>query len=183
MGLLDVFRPDEVVRSVDEIDLDALAARGIEGLLIDVDNTLLAYGLPDLAPQRLAWAEEACRRFRVALVSNSMTGRRARRLANAFGIPCVAVWHWDRKPFTGGLRRAMRLIGTTPRNTVMIGDQVMTDVLAGNRAGLYTIWVERIGENEFFFTRMVHRRMEEFVARRLGFDRDQLVDGGEASGR
>lgn len=169
MGLWDIFRPDEVVVSVADIDLDALERRGIEALLIDVDNTLIAHGTPEVTPDRLEWAERAGESFKLCLVSNSITGRRMRRLAEAMGIPGINVWTWDRKPFTAGVRRAMRELGSTPETTAMIGDQVMTDVIAGNRAGLYTIWVDRISEEEFIFTRAIHRRMEEFVARRMGF--------------
>ena len=168
MGLLDIFRPNETVLSVEDIDLDALAARGIEGLLIDVDNTLIPHGVPDLSPERMDWAERAVGRFRVCLVSNSLTGKRMRKLAGALGIPGIAVWHWDRKPFTGGVRRAMRLIGTTPENTAMIGDQVMTDILAGNRAGLHTIWVKQIGQTENLLTRLIHRPLEACIVKRLG---------------
>jgi len=169
MGFWDTFRPDEVVSSIEKIDLDALADRGIEGLLIDVDNTLIAHGAPEVSPERLEWVERAARRFKLCLVSNSITGRRMRRLAEAMGIPGFNVWHWDRKPSPRGLRRGMREIGTTPETTAMIGDQVITDVIAGNLAGVYTIWVEKIAEHEFIFTRQVHRRIEEFIARRMGF--------------
>lgn len=169
MGVWDNFRPDEVVTSVAEIDLDALSERGIEGLLIDVDNTIIAHGSPEVSPARLDWMERACDRFKVCLVSNSVTGRRMRRLAEAMGIPGINVWHWDRKPLTGGVKRAMRMLGTEPANTAMIGDQVMTDVIAGNRSGVYTIWVEKIAEHEFILTRILHRGIEEFVAKRMGF--------------
>ncbi len=181
MGLLDVFRPDQVVHGVTSIDLDALAERGIEGLLIDVDNTLIAHGVGELTPERLDWAERAVERFRVCLVSNSMTGRRMRRLANTLGIPGLAVWHWDRKPFTGGVRRAMRLIGSTPRTTAMIGDQVMTDILAGNRAGLHTIWVQKIAEAESIFTRILHRPLEGRIVKRLGCRHEDATEAEEAS--
>ena len=63
----------------------------------------------------------------------------------------------------------MHMIGSTPAATAMIGDQVMTDIIAGNRAGLHTIWVERIAEHEFVLTRQIHRRIERFVAKRMGF--------------
>lgn len=168
MGMLDAFRPDQVVRGVTSIDLDALAERGIEALLIDVDNTLIAHGVAELSPERLEWARRAVQRFEVCLVSNSMTGRRMRRLADVLGIPGIAVWHWNRKPFTGGVRRAMRMIGSTPETTAMIGDQVMTDVLAGNRAGLHTIWVQQIAEAESISTRILHRPFERCITRRLG---------------
>jgi len=170
MGLWDNFRPNEVVVSVADIDLDKLERQGIKALLIDVDNTLISHGgTPELSPERQEWVERAVARFDVYLVSNSVTGRRMRRLAEAMGVPGILVWTWDRKPFTGGVRRAMRNVGSTPETSVMIGDQVMTDILAGNRAGLYTIWVEKIAENEFIFTRAVHRTIEEFVSKRMGF--------------
>lgn len=178
MGLLDVFVPDEIVVSVADIDLDALQARGITALLIDVDNTLIAHGTPELSPERQDWVERAVARFDVCLVSNSITGRRMRRLAEAMGVPGINVWTWDRKPFTGGVRRAMRDLGSTPETSAMIGDQVMTDVLAGNRAGLYTVWVDRIAEEEFILTRLLHRTFEKFVARRMGFWPERA---GEAS--
>lgn len=169
MGFWDNFRPDEVVTSVAEIDLDALADRGIEGLLIDVDNTLIAHSTPELSPERLDWVERAGERFKICLVSNSITGRRMRHLAEAMGVPGFNVWHWNRKPSPQGVHRGMREIGTTPETTAMIGDQVMTDVIAGNRAGTYTIWVEKIAEHEFILTRILHRGIEEIVAKRMGF--------------
>jgi len=177
MGLWEHFRPDEVMESVAAIDLDALAERGIEGLLLDVDNTLITHGSSDVSPERLEWLAQAIARFKVCLVSNSVTGRRMRRLADATGIEGINVWHWGRKPLCGGVRRGMRILGTTPETTVMVGDQVMTDVLAGNRAGLRTIWVKPIHPNEFFVTRLVHRPMEAWVARRLGFWSEPAEEG------
>ena len=166
MGWLSDCVPDEVVRSVTAIDLDALAARGIEGLIIDVDNTLLAHGVREMDTERREWARQAVGRFRVCLLSNSVRGRRARRLSQLLGCPGVSVWDWRRKPFGGGFRRATAITGTAPEHTAMIGDQLLTDVLAGNRCGLYTIWVERISPREFIGTR-ANRIIEGWCARRL----------------
>ena len=167
MSWLNDCVPDEVVRSVAEIDLDALAARGIEGLIIDVDNTLLAHGVREMDPERLEWARRAVGRLRVCLLSNSVRGRRARRLSQLLGCPGVSVWDWRRKPFGGGFRRAMAITGTAPEHTAMIGDQLVSDVLGGNRAGLHTIWVEPIHPREFVLTRLVNRRLERIICERL----------------
>jgi hypothetical protein len=168
MGLLDDFIPDEMVHSVAQVDLDELADRGIRGVLIDVDNTLIGYGLVEIDPERLAWVEEAIERFSVCLLSNSVRGHRVQTLCDRLGCPGISVWTWDRKPFAGGMRRALTLSETSPDETAMIGDQLLTDILGGNRAGLYTIWVEKVAEREFFITRQVHRRIEGYLARRLG---------------
>jgi len=167
MGWLDLCVPDEVVRSVEEIDLDALSARGFQGMIIDVDNTLLAHGTLEVDPERLAWAREAVERFSVCLLSNSIFGRRVRWLRELLDIPGIAVWNWNRKPFAGGFRRALALTGTAPERTVMVGDQLLSDMLGGNRAGLHTILVTPIHPSEFVVTRHVNRRLERVIRERL----------------
>ncbi|MGC9318130.1 MAG: YqeG family HAD IIIA-type phosphatase [Armatimonadota bacterium] len=167
MGMLSAFAPDQVARCVTEIDLDALAERGTEGLLIDVDNTLLGHGAPGIEPERLAWARRATERFPVCLLSNSVRGLRVRQVSRELGVPGISVWHWQRKPLSGGYRRALAEIGTEPERTAMIGDQLMTDIWGANRCGLYTIWVQPVSPREFVFTRHVHRRLEACIARKL----------------
>lgn len=167
MSWLDRFVPDEFVPSVADIDLEALAARGIEGLLIDVDNTLLAHGTLEVDPQRLDWVRRASARFPVCLLSNSIFGRRVRWLSQLLGVPGFAVWNWNRKPFRGGFRRALALTGTTPERTAMIGDQLISDILGGNRAGMYTILVAPIHEREFVVTRYINRWLERVIRERL----------------
>ena len=170
--MLELLAPDQVARSVSEIDLDALAVRGTEGLIIDVDNTLIA-GTRDVPCNAIgldeatrSWLSRAKSMFRLCLLSNSVRGRRARQLAEELGIPGVSVWGLGRKPLRGGVWAALRQIGTAPEHTAMIGDQLLTDVLAGNRCGLYTIWVERISPREFIGTR-ANRIIEGWCARRL----------------
>ncbi len=167
MGWLDLCVPDEVARSVTEIDLDALAARGFEGMILDVDNTLLAHGTLEFGPGREEWAQRAVERFSVCLLSNSVFGRRVRRLRELLGVPGISVWNWNRKPFSGGFRRALALTGTAPERTVMIGDQLLSDMLGGNRAGLHTILVTPIHPREFVVTRYVNRWLERMIRERL----------------
>jgi hypothetical protein len=66
------------------------------------------------------------------------------------------------KPRREGLNRAMAAIGTTPPNTAVIGDQIFTDVLGGNRTGLLTILVRPIGKREFIATR-ISRALERLL--------------------
>ncbi|MGD9496633.1 MAG: YqeG family HAD IIIA-type phosphatase [Armatimonadota bacterium] len=167
MGLLDDLTPDEAVRSIAEISLDALVEGGIRGLLLDVDNTLVPYGSTQIDAERLAWMWQAIKRFPVCLLSNSVRGKRVQALTERLGVPGVCVWLWDRKPLGGGFRRALARLGTAPQHTAMIGDQLLTDIVGGNRAGLYTIWVQPITAREFVFTRQVSRRIERMIARRL----------------
>jgi len=164
--MLELLVPDEMVARVSEIDLQALARRGIEGLVLDVDNTLVPWGSIELSPETERWALAAKQRFPICLMSNSVRGRRVREVAERLGVPGLSAWGLRRKPFRGGVAAAARRLGTAPEHTAMIGDQLLTDVLAGNRMGMYTIWVQRISPHEFIATRL-NRLIEGYFARRL----------------
>lgn len=164
--MLELLVPDEMVAKVSDLDLDALAARGIRGLVLDVDNTLVPWGTVDLSPEVERWSLEARRRFAICLMSNSVRGKRMRRVAEMLDVPGLSAWGIRRKPLRGGVAAALRLTGTAPERSAMIGDQLLTDVLAGNRMGLHTIWVRRISPHEFIGTRL-NRLLEAHCARRL----------------
>ncbi|NLO07337.1 MAG: YqeG family HAD IIIA-type phosphatase [candidate division WS1 bacterium] len=167
MALLSGLRPDEMVPSIVDVDLDALQGRGIKGLLIDVDNTLIPHGVPEMDAERLAWAQRAVERFSVCLLSNAIRGTRVKVLSELLDVPGVYGWLWDRKPFALSIRRGLAHTRTKPSETAMIGDQLFTDILAGNRSGLYTIWVEAISATDFFLTRLINRRVERMLVRSM----------------
>lgn len=155
--------PDEYLPSVRHLDLRRLRARGIRALIVDLDNTLAPWrgGLP--APEVAAWVEEARRLgMGVCIVSNSWGGR-VHEVGQALGVPVVGA---AVKPRRSAFLRAMRLLGSDPGETAVIGDQLFTDVLGGKRLGLYTVLVVPLSRREFLGTRLV-RRLERWVLRRL----------------
>ena len=87
---------------------------------------------------------------------------RSKNIADMLKIPCVS---YANKPGTSGVLKAMNLIGAKPENTVMIGDQVFTDMIAGNKAGLFTIFVERYSKKEVFY--VVLKRFPEWILRKI----------------
>ncbi|MCX7600153.1 MAG: YqeG family HAD IIIA-type phosphatase [Armatimonadetes bacterium] len=158
-GLAEKLRPDALFLRVEDISPDWLAVRGIRAVLLDLDNTLTAWRSEELPQSKRHWVEELKKRFGVCLVSNTVFGGRLRRIGQRLGVPVVGRWGLGRKPGTGALRDAMRLLGAKPEETVMIGDQIFTDVLAGKRAGVMTILVEPVDRRrEFFGTRLARLR-------------------------
>lgn len=145
--------PDLIANRVEDIDLAALAARGLQALLLDLDNTLCPWKSEVITPACEQWVARARQHFRLCLVSNSIHPRRLERVANRLGIPAVRRWLFGRKPSAGAIRIALALLETAPAQAAMIGDQVMTDVLGGNRLGLYTVWVLPLSPHEFIGTK------------------------------
>ncbi len=134
--------PRGVYPSVTHIPPAALAARGIKLVLADLDNTLAPYGEACPSPEILAWkAGLEAEGIALFLLSNSRKPGRAQRFAQQLGIPYQG---HSGKPKKAGYLRAMERMGCTPEQTVMVGDQIFTDTLGANNAGVTPLLVEPI---------------------------------------
>ncbi|MCX7570455.1 YqeG family HAD IIIA-type phosphatase [Tumebacillus sp. DT12] len=155
--------PDLFVESVYNIDLDQLQARGIKGIITDLDNTLVRWDEPDATPRLIEWLDHVrdTRGLKVCIVSNNQD-HRVERFAKPLNIPWIAK---ARKPINAPFHKGLQVLGTTREETVVIGDQLFTDVLGGNRMGMYTILVVPVGEKEFIGTKVL--RMMERIALRI----------------
>ena len=148
----DVLRPDLFARRLASISLDDLARDGIRGLIVDLDNTLVGYGQHTLAPTDAAWIASALDRgMRVVLVSNNFSERVA-RVARELGVPAIAN---ALKPLPRGFRRALRLLGTPRAATIVVGDQLFTDVLGAKLAGVRVILTEPLVAHDWHGTKML----------------------------
>jgi HAD superfamily phosphatase (TIGR01668 family) len=161
--VLKKLTPDLYVKSIYHIDLDDLQRRGIRAIITDLDNTLVAWDDP-LPNQRLiAWLKGAqAKGFSVYIVSNNSRDR-VQKFARAFGVPAISK---AIKPRRGAFRTACEAMGVEPKEAAIVGDQVFTDVLGGNRLGAYTILVVPVSDREFFGTKIM-RMLERLVLRRL----------------
>lgn len=153
VALLDGVLPDVFARCVEDIDLDQLASRGIEAILLDLDNTVCEWGSERISPHCEAWICRAKQQFRLAIVSNSIKPRRLRRVGERLGIPTVGRWGLGRKPLPGGILAALREVDVPPAAAAIVGDQLFADILGGNRLGLLTIWVKPLRPREFAGTK------------------------------
>jgi len=165
-----VLAPDLHVTSVAQIDLAWLQARGVKGVLIDADDTLVPGDDGPVAPTALAWIEELrSAGLRIAILSNGTWGRIA-TLGERLGVPAFAM---AGKPLGFAFRRGLQAIGTTPETTAMVGDQLFTDVLGARCAGLTTVLVTPLTPGRHAHTRAA-RRLERWVL--AGGDRARPLD-------
>ncbi|MCE5237250.1 YqeG family HAD IIIA-type phosphatase [bacterium] len=160
-------RPDIIVDRLEHLDQDDLWARGVRGLILDLDNTLCAWHSSEVSAERRAWVARARERFKLCILSNTIKFGRLRRVGDTLGIPTTGRWGLGRKPMPGGIRVALTLLGTQPQQTAIIGDQLFADVLGANLNGLLSVWVPVLDRREFFSTRLF-RGLERRVLRRLG---------------
>ena len=163
--LWNTLTPCQVVESVKELEPETLQAQGITAIITDLDNTLVPWRHYEVMPGVVEWlAKLEVAGIKICIASNTIHTERLKQLAETMNIPFV-----DRvqKPRTGGFSRAMRLMGSNAGNTAVFGDQIFTDILAGNRLGLHTILLRPpLSKEEFVSTQMV-RYVENGVIRKL----------------
>ena len=152
--------PDGVYESYQQITPELLQSRGIRLLLSDLDYTL--------APKSVSRPDQAVRDWlsrlqtagiRVMILSNNRSPRRVEQFCRDLGITYVG---HAKKPQTAGFRRAMDQAGTDPAHTAMLGDKLLTDMLAAHRAGVRAWMVEPLGGPVGLWNRVLHLLQRPF---------------------
>lgn len=158
-NLLKHFLPDQHVKSIFDITPESLKRKGVKGIITDLDNTLVEWDRPSATPKLIKWFEEMKKHdILVTIVSNNNENR-VKFFSDPLGIPYI---YQARKPMGKAFRRALREMDLKKEETVVIGDQLLTDVLGGNRGGFHTILVVPVAQTDGFFTRFnrtVERRI------------------------
>lgn len=142
--------PDYYFDTFDLCTADFLKSIGVCGIILDVDNTLEPYENPLPSDKVLAWLESLkSAGIKAAIVSNN-NGERINLFNSDIRLPA---YYKAGKPFKKNLLRAMSDLGTDKSNTVMMGDQILTDVWAARNAGIRAILVPPIKDKRDPFTR------------------------------
>lgn len=160
------FLPSEFVKSVFDISPQRLLDKGIRGIITDLDNTLVEWDRPYATPKLVSWLKSMKDAgIQVTIVSNN-NEMRVKSFADPLGIPFI---YKARKPMGKAFRKALQLMDVKREEVVVIGDQLLTDVVGGNRIQLHTILVLPVAKSDGFFTRfnrLVERRIFKALKRR-----------------
>jgi uncharacterized protein len=158
------FSPQMEVESVLEIHPEMLVQHGIRAIITDLDNTLVRTFEPDPTPEILDWLKKLeAKGIQVLILSNNSKGR-VEPFARKCGLPYIAR---AKKPLNDGFRRALKQLDVRADQTMMLGDQLMTDIFGGNRMRLYTVWVKPIEQETDGRWTKINRMMERMVLQRL----------------
>ena len=154
--------PDLILPTYDHVTPQLCRELGIRAILSDIDNTLAPYEQPESDERIRAWLRELNEAgISVALISNNHADRvdRFNRDLGLIAYPDAG------KPFGKMLRRAMRELGSDSSCTAMLGDQLLTDALAGHLQHLKVLVVPPIRDKRTAFVRF-KRWIERPVIRR-----------------
>lgn len=141
--------PDYRFEKFSDITVEFLQLEGIKGLILDIDNTLEPYEHAIPGERVKAWiAELTSAGIRCAFVSNNSMERVAEFNAS-LRLPS---FYKAGKPFKKNIIKAMELIGSNKKNTLLLGDQIFTDVWAAKNAGIRSALVPPIKDKRDILT-------------------------------
>jgi HAD superfamily phosphatase (TIGR01668 family) len=166
LSLPHLLQPDWVSPgTLVDLPLDQLIERQIRALVLDVDHTLLprwGHRLPDAVE---AWLRQAQQQMPIHLFSNNPSRERIGGLAALLGVGFTTS---AGKPRRGPLRQVLEELALPPQAVAIVGDRVFTDILAGNRLGLYTVLVKPVDAQGLPCRHAHWQRLEVRLARMAG---------------
>lgn len=131
-------------KTVFDIDYALLKKNGIFALIFDIDNTLASYADEVPPPKTAELLKELSKQgFKIFFLSNN-SKKRVSKFAKAANVPYISR---GAKPLKFNIRRAMKRLGAKPCQTVLVGDQLFTDIWGANRAGIKSVLVEPVCES------------------------------------
>ena len=156
--------PTMMTRSLTDLTPAFLQSQGIRLLMLDFDNTIVPYTTDIPSPDMEIWLRCMARvGVQMCVVSNSHKDR-VRIFCRKYGIPCIT---HAKKPFSKGIRECMEEFGLEPEACALVGDQIFTDTLGANCAGVRSILVKAIDNHNFWLkARHVLEKPFIFAARK-----------------
>lgn len=151
--------PKKYFEKVTDITYEFLKENNIQGLILDVDNTLLDFDLniiDGLKPWYDGMKENG---IKCMILSNSNKTQKVKMVANLMKIPFVK---FATKPLKRGFKIAQKILEIPNENIAVVGDQIFTDVIGANRSKMFSILVKPIAEKDLLITRF-KRPIENLV--------------------
>lgn len=145
-----MFKPSYIFNSITDITPEFLKENNITALLLDVDNTLsVAHGNKTLKPGVPEWLSSMRESDVSMMILSNAKKQRAKLFADSVALDVLGL---AAKPLPFGYIKAAKILGAKRKRVAMVGDQIFTDVMGGNLAGVKTVLVTDITpEDKTFF--------------------------------
>lgn len=141
--------PNELLNKVEEITIQFIQKNKLKALILDVDNTLIDYN-KNLSESKIEWAKNLKGQgVKLYILSNTNKKEKVEKVANKLEIPYIL---FAKKPAKKGFLKIQKQLELKPEQIGVVGDQIFTDVLGGNRCKMFTILVEPVDKKDIFIT-------------------------------
>ncbi len=133
--------PKAMTQKITDLSPEYLRGRGVNLLMMDFDNTIVPYTISTPRKEFLKWLEEMrSSGITLCVVSNSKK-ERVVIFCRKYHLDCIT---HSKKPFSKGIRQCLAQFEKAPQVCALAGDQIFTDTLGANCAGVRSILVKAI---------------------------------------
>lgn len=162
-----LLQPDLVLEdSILSLTAETVQRGGLKGLVLDVDETLVPFNSSQITAELEDWLADLRPHLKgIWLVSNNLSQVRISRIAQKLDLPYIL---GARKPSRRKVRLALQQLDLPVEQVGMVGDRLFTDVLVGNRLGMYTILVEPMVDPSNLPRKYLIRNFEVWLSQKLG---------------
>ena len=141
------FLPRLITDELTDLTPELLKRQGIRLLMMDFDNTIVPYTTNIPTEKMEAWLRMMVQSdIQLCVVSNSKKDR-VRVFCGKYGIPVIT--HAN-KPGIKGIEECLARFGIDRKEAAIVGDQIFTDTLGGNRAGVTSILIRAIDQHNIW---------------------------------
>lgn len=166
MSLVSNLQPNLILGGpIISLTPEMLQQHRLKGLVLDVDETLVPLGVSQVSGELRQWVEKIRPVVAIWLVSNNLSKTRIGNIANSLELPYML---GASKPSRRKLKKAAQAMNLPVEQVAMVGDRLFTDVLAGNRLGMFTILVEPMINPNVNHTLNPTRDLEVLLSKALG---------------
>ena len=135
---IDLVIPKKYVKSIKDIDYNLLKKNNMKNLIFDIDNTIMPVNDINVTEELIKFMNDLKKDFNICILSNNGENRvnPVKEKLNVLGFANA------KKPSRYAYDKALELLHSNANNTVMIGDQMLSDIVFANKYNLYSILVE-----------------------------------------
>ena len=149
--------------SIFEIQYENLKKQGIKSLFFDLDNTIIAYDETKLSDKHITFFNELKKDFNILVISNSGYKRVSKAMVD---LDLPYIWH-AKKPLTFGFKKGLKMLGSKKSETMIVGDQLMTDVYGASRFGIKSILIASVKRKSDRKITQFNRKLENYFLAKI----------------
>ena len=158
-----MLKPNAYLKNVQEITIELLQKNQIKALILDVDNTLIDYDC-NLSSDIINWANNLKNSgIKLYILSNTSHEEKVKNVAEKLEIKYKK---FAKKPFKKGFLSVKKELGLDEKNIAVVGDQIFTDVIGGNRCNMFTILVDPLDKKDYWYT-AIKRPIENIIKKKF----------------
>ena len=156
--------PNLYLKKVEDITIEQLLKNKIKALILDVDNTLIDIN-KNLSEDIVFWTKQMKGQgIKLYILSNTNDKKKVETIAQKLDIPYK---HFALKPLKKGFKFIQKELKINPGNIGVVGDQIFTDVLGGNRNKMFTILVDPINDKKDYWYTAWKRPIENKIKNKI----------------